>query len=259
MIKFFRRIRYNLLQKNLPAREGTAMQAGKTGKYFKYAIGEIILVVIGILIAIQINEWNRDRKLYQEELESYQLTITDLKRDSILFKSYHNYYSNFLDTYFQLNKIKKGQGSFANILSDHLVMNIEFNPVTQKNHQTSIEKYRSSEIREQLNNYFRRLNLVTQATNEFNELIVQESRPFFLMEHNIFDNDIIFDNNDRTFPPHKRVSAIDTLKLKKTFNHIYFLPIISELRMSMGFYLAGLERSIDENHKLIQALELRLK
>ena len=47
MIKFFRKIRQNLLMQNLPTG-----QAGKTGKYFKYAIGEIILVVIGILIAL---------------------------------------------------------------------------------------------------------------------------------------------------------------------------------------------------------------
>tara|TARA_R110002051_G_scaffold313163_1_gene388974 strand:- start:6431 stop:6565 length:135 start_codon:yes stop_codon:yes gene_type:complete len=43
MIKFFRKIRYDLMGKN------------KTGKYFKYAIGEIVLVVIGILIALSIN------------------------------------------------------------------------------------------------------------------------------------------------------------------------------------------------------------
>lgn len=50
MIKFFRKIRYNL------------METGKTTKYFKYAIGEIVLVVIGILIALQINNWNEQRK-----------------------------------------------------------------------------------------------------------------------------------------------------------------------------------------------------
>lgn len=38
------------------------MSSGKTTKYFKYALGEIILVVIGILIALQINNWNEDRK-----------------------------------------------------------------------------------------------------------------------------------------------------------------------------------------------------
>ncbi len=50
MIKFFRHIRKNLLMEK------------KTSKYFKYAIGEIILVVIGILIALQINNWNEERK-----------------------------------------------------------------------------------------------------------------------------------------------------------------------------------------------------
>ena len=49
MIKFFRKIRYNLMGKN------------KTTKYLKYAIGEIILVVLGILIALQINNWNENR------------------------------------------------------------------------------------------------------------------------------------------------------------------------------------------------------
>ena len=39
----------------------------KTGKYFKYAIGEIILVVIGILIALQINNWNEQRKMNSQE------------------------------------------------------------------------------------------------------------------------------------------------------------------------------------------------
>ncbi|WP_229796826.1 DUF6090 family protein [Algibacter mikhailovii] len=40
----------------------------KTGKYFKYAIGEIVLVVIGILIALQINNWNENRKSSATEL-----------------------------------------------------------------------------------------------------------------------------------------------------------------------------------------------
>ena len=57
MIKFFRRIRYDLMEKN------------KTGKYLKYAIGEIVLVVIGILIALQINNWNENRKANQQELQ----------------------------------------------------------------------------------------------------------------------------------------------------------------------------------------------
>jgi Family of unknown function (DUF6090) len=44
------------------------MKTGKTSKYLKYAIGEIVLVVIGILIALQINNWNENRKNRVKEL-----------------------------------------------------------------------------------------------------------------------------------------------------------------------------------------------
>jgi hypothetical protein len=60
------------------------------GKYFKYAIGEILLVVIGILIALQINNWNENRKLKSQELKhlkelksDIQTTIQDIDIDLI--------------------------------------------------------------------------------------------------------------------------------------------------------------------------------
>jgi len=53
------------------------MEKNKTGKYFKYAIGEIVLVVIGILIALSINNWNEKQKLIKNEKE----LITSLKKE----------------------------------------------------------------------------------------------------------------------------------------------------------------------------------
>ena len=86
MIKFFRKIRYDLMGEN------------KTGKYFKYAIGEIVLVVIGILIALSINNWNENRKnLVKKEtlLKALQIEFssnltqldTVLYYDDIVFKN----------------------------------------------------------------------------------------------------------------------------------------------------------------------------
>ena len=67
MIKFFRHIRKDLMGQN------------KTGKYFKYAIGEIVLVVIGILIAVQINTWNTSQKLKADNIVFLNKMVSELE------------------------------------------------------------------------------------------------------------------------------------------------------------------------------------
>ena len=71
MIKFFRTIRRNLISR------------AQTGIYLKYALGEIILVVIGILIALQINNWNEERLSGKMAQEVYGNLLTSLEQDSI--------------------------------------------------------------------------------------------------------------------------------------------------------------------------------
>jgi len=80
MIKFFRNIRKSLLNE------------GKTSKYLKYAIGEIILVVIGILLALQISEWNTNYKRHKVEVQLLQdihKEFLENKEQLKLVKSYH--------------------------------------------------------------------------------------------------------------------------------------------------------------------------
>jgi len=59
------------------------MEKNKTGKYFKYAIGEIILVVIGILIALSINNWNENQKKQQFEITILKNIQEDILADKI--------------------------------------------------------------------------------------------------------------------------------------------------------------------------------
>ena len=77
MFKFFRRIRLKLLEDQPAGKAGN-----KFSKYLIYAIGEIILVVIGILIALQINNWNEIQKNRNEELkilkEMHNNLVSDL-------------------------------------------------------------------------------------------------------------------------------------------------------------------------------------
>ncbi len=57
------------------------METGKTGKYLKYAIGEIILVVIGILIALQFNNWNTDMQTKEVQIKYLNEIANNLKAD----------------------------------------------------------------------------------------------------------------------------------------------------------------------------------
>ncbi len=68
MIHFFKRMRKSLLEQD------------KIRQYFKYAFGEIVLVVIGILIALQINNWNEDRKADDNE----KVLLAKLKEENNL-------------------------------------------------------------------------------------------------------------------------------------------------------------------------------
>ena len=80
MIKFFRKIRQKMLTENPPERTHS-VRAGKFSKYLLYAIGEIILVVIGILIALQVNNWNTDR-INRNRVKQYAKSLVqDLSND----------------------------------------------------------------------------------------------------------------------------------------------------------------------------------
>jgi hypothetical protein len=83
MIKFFRKIRQKMVSE------------GKTGKYFKYAIGEIILVVIGILIAIQLNNFNEQKKNENNGRQILAKIKQEVSQDIIYLDSLSNDYSDW--------------------------------------------------------------------------------------------------------------------------------------------------------------------
>ena len=71
MIKFFRKIRHKLISEK------------RIAKYLLYAIGEIVLVMIGILLALQVNNWNEKRILKKNEVEILKQLNVDLKSNFI--------------------------------------------------------------------------------------------------------------------------------------------------------------------------------
>ena len=138
MIRFFRKIRQRLLTEN------------KFSKYLFYAIGEIILVVIGILIALQINTWN-DRRIQNDRVKSYaQKLIIDLAQDiknvnEIKYQAEASYLRiDSLSNYARLLKLE----DYNNLDLFLLIHNARYKPFSWN--RASFEEVKSSGI---LNNF----------------------------------------------------------------------------------------------------------
>jgi len=107
MLKFFRKIRRRLLSES------------KFRKYLIYAIGEIILVVIGILIALQINNWNnkvQNKKIERQTLINFKNELA-IQRNIINSQlSFENWAINYVDSCFILLKHNTNIRRLASLL-----------------------------------------------------------------------------------------------------------------------------------------------
>lgn len=167
MIKFFRKIRQNLLMVN------------KTGKYFKYAIGEIILVVIGILIALQINNWNEGRKKSEKETILIKNIVDDLSSDT----------EHMNRALFELKEqlgiidslIAKSIDSRKSINYDNIGLvrySSDFRPKSQRNHTAAVSNLDNESIRKVLQNYFIEEDQVLDIFLEYEKIVHNEIRPY---------------------------------------------------------------------------------
>ena len=124
MIKFFRNIRKNFLNEGKTTNPASAMASA--GTYLKYAIGEIVLVVIGILIALQINAWNEHRKNNKARIYYTHALIADLQKDSLQFSRINRQLGGLLAT---LDKIgKRISGPLATVDTLNKIIKQEWDP-----------------------------------------------------------------------------------------------------------------------------------
>lgn len=114
MISFLRKIRHKLLSQN------------RVTRYFAYAMGEIILVVIGILIALQINLWNEGQKQTKSRNLFTESLIKELEIDSLFLTETMNVLSNRIAV---LENIKiRINTSNANLDTIDFIMKYEYDP-----------------------------------------------------------------------------------------------------------------------------------
>ena len=123
MLRFFRQIRKQLMEQPSTGRTGN-----KTRSYLLYALGEIMLVMIGILLALQINNWNEERKIRDSEQDILQNLKSELiiNRDELeLYRSIH--LSEFRSGIYLLNLFNTDISNIPVIKLDSALANVEGN------------------------------------------------------------------------------------------------------------------------------------
>ena len=241
MIKFFRRIRQNLLMEN------------KTGKYFKYAMGEIILVVIGILIALSINNWNENLLAQKKEETVLFKLVEDLKIDSINLTKQFNRAKLInklhLDLYL-IGQAKLVPDSLKN--GERLRQGIIFNSAASTNDPQLSNKISNTIIRDQLVNYFNQLLFTEELLKSYRNVVENNVRPY-LAEWNLLDIDSRFED-----PKNPKIEIYED-KLVEHLDQSTFQQLLYETNVKVVLVINSLDRLKLENTALIDLINKELK
>jgi len=238
MIKFFRKIRQNLLVKN------------KTGKYFKYAIGEIILVVIGILIALQINNWNEDRKTKINEKELYSRILMNLQLDEKRINDYITFYKDEQSMHYKIYKDSQGIWNNDSIIDFSTLRGARiFNLTIGANFSKLTEKISQQEIGEIINIYFESENNVKDALGYLWEYKDVRVRPF-LSKYGINNTNELFNNRKLGYFELRKKNIFSYSKLKEQYGTIEFDQLLFDLGIKTSWALTSLNNLLESNKTL---------
>ena len=193
MIKLFRKIRQKLLSEN------------KFSKYLIYAIGEIILVVIGILIALQINNWNEQKKSESFELKMLGEIYKSLSYDNYILENILNTRIMRVDSsinailsMYEANKIDLEEFSYhASKIQNGYIFSYSSGPYETLK-IAGLDKVKNDTLRDKLIFHYdyelpRRINLIESASN------AQYFQKLRDLELEIFDYKITTRNNSKEF------------------------------------------------------------
>lgn len=163
MIKFIRKIRRRLFSEK------------RFGKYLLYAAGEITLVVIGILIALQINNWNEKRKLNQVKSTYYNQLLADFERENNNINEILNFLDKSIESYSNYREVfnephaSNSEILFALFKIEYTYRPVNFNANTiQTLENTGDIKIVSPIIRDKLVNLQRGFENITETSKSNN-------------------------------------------------------------------------------------------
>ena len=237
MINFFRKVRKKLADDNKPL------------KYMRYAIGEIVLVVVGILIALSINNWNEDRKDRVRENEILHDIITNLETNIVSLEKTKEEYAIRANSSKILINVLENKLALHDSLSFHFhkgtLGNVGMNNVSRvgydilKNEGLSILKNKNA--LDEILSLFEVSYPDLISTNE--SLSINNS-----YHQQIFDKYIIALGG-----PNKKVKNPVSL-----FEDDRVLTIITRLYYTMGWLVTKIDNCLSQTKRVKQLLELEV-
>jgi hypothetical protein len=240
MIKFFRRIRQKLINE------------GNLKRYLIYAIGEILLVVIGILIALQINNWNEGQKTHRAQKAEYSAIILDLQRD--LKRQMRIYYSC---GWGKEMVHELADESFDDTLSDekktfnYLIYTLDYYSYVKENHKHLTGEISNKEINDKLARYLYYQYGVDQGLAAFNDL-VKDLRAYFSV-NGILDLKAAT-SFERAYTMDPEIQMVNTSKLLEHANEETLqghLTMLKTLAQRVREKLSGLMKANNELQVLL--------
>lgn len=257
MIKFFRKIRLQLLTENPPARGGRVGEfskpASRSGRYLLYAIGEIILVVLGILIALSINNQNETRKTNKLELNMLEQVknglISDLKEINQITVLHAGYIHS---QQISIEWLRSKQ-PFVDSLALHINRTFFSESFIFKEapyetlKKIGLEIIKNDTLRDQISNLY---DLKYEKVNLFRtDFFTFKHHYTFLLGENRFK---MLDDA----APFKGFQPLDVSKLKSDESFIFNLAVMAGGLQIYNMHLQGLELDIKQ---LIDAIDLELQ
>lgn len=180
MIKFFRHIRRSLIDSN------------QMGKYFKYAIGEILLVVIGILIALQINNWNEQSKAKKSAQVQLGQLYQNVSDDLTLLTTLNTNVTGNLTSCKKLSEQFQLIKPFDSLTTSYIIDNLfewnfygntaAYEKLNQSGEFSILPKILQNDITE----YYNLLNRVKEREEISNTFIKKEFEPYYFNNYSIY-------------------------------------------------------------------------
>jgi hypothetical protein len=248
MIKFFRKIRQRLLTEN------------KFSKYLLYAIGEIVLVVIGIMIALQVNNWNQNRKQLDNEVQLYSKLYNDLNSEYLNVAKEYEQFSAYSKFFSHIYNETTGEAQYNNQLQyNFFVWFHRHEMFIKEKYSEELNNITNDNIHQRLKSFISVEMETNVAIDLWNEYQLKEVRPY-LNRQGINKTKAMFSTELDGFA--SAVSNIDFIeysKLKEQYGSLEFDQLLFTIQFQTNWAIQNIVWLNENNLRFQDVLKKELE